>query len=146
MTRIVVRSCPAPAFRHLCDAGIHPVLARIFASRGITEAAQLSTGLSGMIHPEQLSCIGEAAAFLADTIAAGKKITVIADYDCDGATACALALLGLRLMGARADYMVPNRFDNGYGLTPAIVDMARENHGTDVLVTVYNGIASLEGI
>ena len=146
MTRIVVRPCPAPAFRHLCDAGIHPVLARIFAARGITEKAQLSTGLSGMIHPGRLSHIGEAAAFLADTIAAGKKITVIADYDCDGATACALALRGLRLMGARADYMVPNRFDNGYGLTPAIVDMARENHGTDVLVTVDNGIASLEGI
>ena len=146
MTRIVVRSCPDPAFRHLCDAGIHPVLARIFASRGITEPAQLATGLTGMIHPARLYGIGKAAAFLADTIAAGKKITVIADYDCDGATACALALRGLRLMGARADFMVPNRFDDGYGLTPAIVDMARKNHGTDVLVTVDNGIASLDGI
>lgn len=146
MTRIAVRPYSLQSFRHLHDAGIHPVLARIFAARGISEPAELSTGLSGMIPPKQLLNIGKAAVFLADAIAGGQKMTVIADYDCDGATACAVALRGLKLMGARVDFMVPNRFDNGYGLTPAIVDEAKKNHGTEVLVTVDNGIASLEGI
>ena len=146
MTRIAVRPYSLQSFRHLHDAGIHPVLARIFAARGISEPAELSTGLSGMIPPKQLLNIGKAAVFLADAIAGGRKMTVIADYDCDGATACAVALRGLKLMGARVDFMVPNRFDNGYGLTPAIVDEAKKNHGTEVLVTVDNGIASLEGI
>ena len=146
MTRIAVRPYSLQSFRHLHDAGIHPVLARIFAARGISEPAELSTGLSDMIPPKQLLNIGKAAVFLADAIAGGRKMTVIADYDCDGATACAVALRGLKLMGARVDFMVPNRFDNGYGLTPAIVDEAKKNHGTEVLVTVDNGIASLEGI
>ncbi|WAV92664.1 single-stranded-DNA-specific exonuclease RecJ [Oxalobacter aliiformigenes] len=146
MTRIAVRPYSLQSFRHLHDAGIHPVLARIFAARGISELAELSTGLSGMIPPKQLLNIGKAAVFLADAIAGGRKMTVIADYDCDGATACAVALRGLKLMGAHVDFMVPNRFDNGYGLTPAIVDEAKKNHGTEVLVTVDNGIASLEGI
>ena len=146
MTRIAVRPYSLQSFRHLHDAGIHPVLARIFAARGISEPAELSTGLSGMIPPKQLLNIGKAAVFLADAIADGRKMTVIADYDCDGATACAVALRGLKLMGARVDFMVPNRFDNGYGLTPAIVDEAKKDHGTEVLVTVDNGIASLEGI
>ncbi len=146
MTRIAVRPYSLQSFRHLRDAGIHPVLARIFAARGISEPAELSTGLSGMIPPKQLLNTGKAAVFLADAIAGGRKMTVIADYDCDGATACAVALRGLKLMGARVDFMVPNRFDNGYGLTPAIVDEAKKNHGTEVLVTVDNGIASLEGI
>ena len=146
MTRIAVRPYSLQSFRHLHDAGIHPVLARIFAARGISELAELSTGLSGMIPPKQLLNIGKAAVFLADAIAGGRKMTVIADYDCDGATACAVALRGLKLMGARVNFMVPNRFDNGYGLTPAIVDEAKKNHGTEVLITVDNGIASLEGI
>lgn len=146
MTRIAVRPYSLQSFRHLHDAGIHPVLARIFAARGISEPAELSTGLSGMIPPKQLLNIGKAAVFLADAIAGGRKMTVIADYDCDGATACAVALRGLKLMGARVNFMVPNRFDNGYGLTPAIVDEAKKNHGTEVLITVDNGIASLEGI
>ncbi len=146
MTRIAVRPYPAKAFQDLRNAGIHPVLARIFAARGISEPAELSTGLSGLIPPRRLLNIDRAASFLADAIALGRKITVIADYDCDGATACAVALRGLKLLGAQADYMVPNRFDNGYGLTPAIVDDAKKNHATDVLVTVDNGIASLEGI
>ena len=146
MTRIAVRPYSPQICRYLHRAGVHPVLARIFAARGISEPAELSTGLAGMIPPEQLLNIGKAAAFLADAIANGRKMTVVADYDCDGATACAVALRGLRLMGAHVDYLVPNRFDNGYGLTPAIVDEAKENHGTQVLVTVDNGIASLEGI
>ncbi len=125
---------------------MHPVLARIFAARGITDAEELSTGLTRMIRPDKLHHAEEAAAFLADAITAGKKMTVVADYDCDGATACAVAIRGLRELGAVVDYLVPNRFDNGYGLTSAIVEEAKKHHGTDVLVTVDNGIASLEGI
>lgn len=146
MTRITTRPYSEESFSQLCRSGIHPVLARIFAARGITQAEELSTGLSGMIPPVQLSHIGDAAVFLADAIAKGRKITVIADYDCDGATACAVALRGLRLLGANVDYMVPNRFDNGYGLTPEIVRQAKERHHTDIILTVDNGIASLEGI
>lgn len=146
MTRITTRPYSQESFSQLCRTGVHPVLARIFAARGITEAEELSTGLSGMISPVQLAHIGDAAGFLADAIAAGRKITVIADYDCDGATACAVALRGLRLLGANVDYMVPNRFDNGYGLTPEIVRQAQEHHQTDIILTVDNGIASIKGI
>lgn len=146
MTRITTRPYSQESFSQLCRTGVHPVLARIFAARGITEAEELSTGLSGMISPVQLAHIGDAAGFLADAIAAGRKITVIADYDCDGATACAVALRGLRLLGANVDYMVPNRFDNGYGLTPEIVRQAKEHHQTDIILTVDNGIASIKGI
>lgn len=146
MTRISIRPYSPDSFSQLCQTGVHPVLARIFAARGIAHVDELSTGLSGMIPPVQLAHIGDAAAFLADAIAAGRKITVIADYDCDGATACAVALRGLRLLGGHVDYMVPNRFDNGYGLTPEIVRQAKEHHGTDIILTVDNGIASLKGI
>ncbi len=146
MTRITTRPYSQESFSQLCRTGVHPVLARIFAARGITEAEELSTGLSGMISPVQLAHIGDAAGFLADAIAADRKITVIADYDCDGATACAVALRGLRLLGANVDYMVPNRFDNGYGLTPEIVRQAQEHHQTDIILTVDNGIASIKGI
>ncbi len=146
MTRITIRPYPPESFSQLCQTGVHPVLARIFAARGIGRVEELSTGLSGMIPPVQLAHIGESAVFLANAIASDKKITVIADYDCDGATACAVALRGLRLLGANVDYMVPNRFDNGYGLTPEIVRQARENHQADIILTVDNGIASLKGI
>ena len=146
MTRITVRPYSRQSFSQLCQTGVHPVLARIFASRGITQVEELSAGLSGMIPPARLAHIGDAAKFLADAIAGNKKITVIADYDCDGATACAVALRGLTLLGAEVDYMVPNRFDNGYGLTPEIVRQAKERHQTDIILTVDNGIASLKGI
>lgn len=146
MTRITTRPFPHQAFSLLCQTGVHPVLARIFAARGISQLEELSTGLSGMIAPIHLAHIGDAAGFLADAIAEGKKITVIADYDCDGATACAVALRGLRLLGAKVDYMVPNRFDHGYGLTPEIVRQAKEKYRTDIILTVDNGIASLKGI
>lgn len=146
MTRIVVRPYALQDFRCLYRAGMHPVLARIFAARGISRPEELSTALSGMIPPKRLFNIDRAAAFLADAIASGRKITVVADYDCDGATACAVAVRGLKLMGGHVDFMVPNRFDNGYGLTPAIVDEAKRLHETEILVTVDNGIASLKGI
>ena len=86
---------------------------------------------------------------LADAIGAGSRICIVADYDCDGATACAVALRGLRLLGAdpaTLSYVVPDRRVHGYGLTPPIVDLVARRSGADVLMTVDNGIASLDGV
>lgn len=130
----------------LSQQGVHPVLARILVARGVSELTELSTGLSGLLSPSALLNADKAAVLLAEAIQKGKKICIIADYDCDGATACAVAILGLQMMGGIVSYLVPNRFDNGYGLTPAIVDEARTKYAAEVLVTVDNGIASIDGV
>jgi single-stranded-DNA-specific exonuclease len=126
--------------------GVHPVLARVFASRGLLGVHELSSELSALIAPSSLRHIDQAAVFLADAIAAGKKMTIVADYDCDGATACAVALRGLRAMGAQVDYIVPNRFEYGYGLTPEIVELTAREKNPDIIITVDNGIASIDGV
>jgi single-stranded-DNA-specific exonuclease len=126
--------------------GVHPVLARVFASRGLLDVSELSSELSALIAPSGLRHIDQAAVFLADAIAAGKKMTIVADYDCDGATACAVALRGLRAMGAQVDYIVPNRFEYGYGLTPEIVELTAREKNPDIIITVDNGIASIDGV
>jgi single-stranded-DNA-specific exonuclease len=126
--------------------GVHPVLARVFASRGLQGVHELSSELSALIAPSGLRHIDQAAVFLADAIAAGKKMTIVADYDCDGATACAVALRGLRAMGAQVDYIVPNRFEYGYGLTPEIVELTAREKNPDIIITVDNGIASIDGV
>jgi single-stranded-DNA-specific exonuclease len=146
MTRIATRPY---SFRHaemLRQSGVHPVLARLFAARGLVDAHELSSEFSSLIAPSGLLHVDAAAVFLADAIAAQKKLTIVADYDCDGATACAVALRGLRSMGARIDYIVPNRFEYGYGLTPEIVDLAVREKAPDIIVTVDNGIASIDGV
>jgi single-stranded-DNA-specific exonuclease len=146
MTRIATRPY---SFRHaemLRQSGVHPVLARLFAARGLVDANELSSEFSSLIAPSGLLHVDAAAVFLADAIAAQKKLTIVADYDCDGATACAVALRGLRSMGARIDYIVPNRFEYGYGLTPEIVDLAVREKAPDIIVTVDNGIASMDGV
>jgi single-stranded-DNA-specific exonuclease len=130
----------------LRQGGIHPVLARVFAARGLTDARELASELQALVPPAALRHIDVAAAYLADAIAAGKKMTIVADYDCDGATACAVALRGLRAMGARVDFIVPNRFEYGYGLTPEIVELTARETAPDVIITVDNGIASIEGV
>jgi single-stranded-DNA-specific exonuclease len=132
----------------LTQQGVHPVLARIYAARGLRAASELSTEFASLHAPKQLFQIDQAAVFLADAIAAQKKFIIVADYDCDGATACAVALRGLRMMGAQVDFIVPNRFEYGYGLTPEIVDLiiATSALRPDILITVDNGIASLEGV
>lgn len=130
----------------LTDAGVHPLLARLWAARGMAQPA--STEWSALIPPRQLTHVREAARLLADAIAVGKRLLIVADYDCDGATACAVAIRGLRAMGARVDFLVPNRFETGYGLSPAVVDLAC-NHPAgkpDLLITVDNGIASIDGV
>ena len=146
MTRITTRPCPYRESEMLRQGGIHPVMARLFAARGLSDAQELSNELGALMAPNGLLHIGAAAVFLADAIKAGKRMVIIADYDCDGATACAVALRGLRMMGAAVDFIVPNRFEYGYGLTPEIVDLAAREKSPDIILTVDNGIASIDGV
>src|SRR5258707_10840617 len=131
--------------RALIDAGIHPLLARIHAARRIRSAAELAYSAAGLLAPSLLKGMGEAAALLADAIQAGKRLLIIADYDADGATACAVGMRALRLFGANVDYLVPDRFKLGYGLSPELVELAAQRK-PDMLITVDNGIASVEGV
>ncbi len=145
---ITLRDAPPRAVWALEQAGVPPLLARLFAGRGLRNLEDLDDGLARLLPPADLLGAQAAARFLADAIAAQQRICIVADYDCDGATACAVALRGLRLLGAPADtlhYVVPDRAVHGYGLTPAIVDLALQKR-PDVLLTVDNGIASLEGV
>ncbi|MFZ6722994.1 single-stranded-DNA-specific exonuclease RecJ [Undibacterium sp. Ji49W] len=146
MTRITTRPCPFRESEMLRQNGLHPVLARLYASRGATGDKDLSTELSAMLAPAGLLHIAHAATFLADAIAQEKKLVIVADYDCDGATACAVGLRGLRMLGAQVDYIVPNRFEYGYGLTPEIVALTIKEKSPDIIVTVDNGIASVDGV
>jgi single-stranded-DNA-specific exonuclease len=142
------REAPPRLVWALEQAGVHPLLARLFAARGVRSADEIDDGFAGLAPPAQLMGTQAAARFLADAITAGRRICVVADYDCDGATACAVALRGLRLLGASPgtlSHVVPDRAVHGYGLTPAIVDLALQ-HAPQVLVTVDNGIASLAGV
>ncbi|MEW6165440.1 MAG: single-stranded-DNA-specific exonuclease RecJ [Pseudomonadota bacterium] len=145
MTRIAVRPVPQRARLMLEQSGVHPLLARLYAARGVQDAGDLDIQLKSLLPPEGLKGIDAAAALLADAIAGGKRILIVADYDCDGATACAVGLRALRSMGATVDYLVPNRFETGYGLSPEVARLAAEKH-PDVLVTVDNGIASVTGV
>jgi len=146
MTRIAIRPCPSQEAELLREGGVHPVLARLFAARGLNNPAELSSELAALIQPSGLLHIDRAAEFLADAIAASKRMVIVADYDCDGATACATAIRGLRAMGANVDFIVPNRFEYGYGLTPEIVDLTAREKSPDIIITVDNGIASIEGV
>jgi len=152
MTRFKPRAVPPRSQWQLEQQGLHPLLARLYAARGVTTRSQLDYDLKQLIAPAQLTHAGDAAVLLADAIEAGARILIVADYDCDGATACAVGVRALRAMagesgqsGAVIDYLVPNRFTYGYGLSPEIVDLAAEQN-PDLLVTVDNGIASIEGV
>lgn len=148
--KIITRDVPPRAAWALEQDGLHPLLARLFAARGITSKDELDDALARLIPPTQMRGAGDAARALADAMAARQAICIVADYDCDGATACAVALRGLRLLGApmgfdRVSYLVPDRVTDGYGLTPSIAKRVKAQ-GADVLVTVDNGIASVEGV
>jgi len=145
-TRIATRPCPGRESEQLARGGIHPVLARVYAARGLSDPRELASELQALLPPAALLQIDAAAVYLADAIAARKKMTIVADYDCDGATACATALRGLRAMGANVDYIVPNRFEYGYGLTPEIVELTARSTAPDIIITVDNGIASIDGV
>ena len=148
LSTITLRDVPPRAAWALEQAGVPPLLARLFAGRGVRSHDELDDGLARLLSPAELLGAQAAARLLADTIAAHRRICVVADYDCDGATACAVALRGLALLGAAPDtlaYVVPDRAVHGYGLTPAIVDLALQKRPA-LLLTVDNGIASLAGV
>jgi len=142
---ITERPWSKEAHRALLAAGMHPVLARVYAARNIRAQGDLDLDPSRMLAPSLLARCEEAGVFLADAIAKGRKLLIVADYDADGATACAVGMRALRAMGAKVDYLVPNRFELGYGLTPELVDIAAKL-GPDIIITVDNGIASVEGV
>ena len=143
--RIEVRPVPPQAFERLRTSGLPAVMARVFAARGVADPRQLDTSLSGLVPVAQLRNAEAMASRLADAISANQRLLIVADYDADGATACALAWTALTSLGAQVEYLVPNRFEYGYGLTPEIVALAAERK-PDFLITVDNGIASVEGV
>ena len=146
--KLTVRRVDLTTTQRLEASGVHPLLARLWAARGITQTKDVQLEWPAMLAPTTLTHAERAAKLLADAIAANKKMLIVADYDCDGATACAVGLRALRTMGADVDYLVPNRFETGYGLSPAVVDLALVHHAgkPDLLITVDNGIASVEGV
>jgi single-stranded-DNA-specific exonuclease len=146
--RLDQRDVPPRVAFALEQAGVHPLLARLFAARGIRNAEELDDGLAHLLAPSTMHGVDTAARLLADAILQQRRVCIVADYDCDGATACAVALRGLAMLGAAPGtlgYVVPDRTVHGYGLTPAIVDLALAQRPA-LLVTVDNGIASFEGV
>lgn len=146
--RIVQRRVDDAALTSLSSSlpELHPVLQRVYAARGISSKDELSLNLKDLLPFHNLKGIENAVAVLKAALAEQQHILIVGDFDCDGATSTALALRALRSMGAQqVDYLVPNRFEYGYGLTPEIVDVAK-TQSPDVIVTVDNGIASLAGV
>lgn len=141
----VERPFDPTAATRLIASGVPAPLARALAARGITSAPDLQPLLADMHAPALLAQCQRAAALLADAVQRQQRLLIVADYDCDGATACAVALRGLRAMGAIVDYLVPNRFEFGYGLTPELVELAARRR-PDWIITVDNGVASVEGV
>ena len=132
----------SPALR---NAALPEVLKRVYANRGIQNPAELSLTLDQLLPPQQLKGVTEAAELLADAIEGDARVLIVGDFDADGATSCAMAVSVLRQMGLReVAYLVPNRFEFGYGLTPEIVELAAAQT-PDLIVTVDNGISSIEG-
>ncbi|MCU4121047.1 single-stranded-DNA-specific exonuclease RecJ [Variovorax sp. N23] len=144
--KIVAREIPPRSVWALEQAGVHPLLARLYAARGVLGKDELDDGLARLLPPDTLKGAREAAVLLADAIRDDKRLCIVADYDCDGATACAVAVRGLKLLGAKhVAYLVPDRVVDGYGLTPPIAERVADG-GADMLITVDNGIASVDGV
>ncbi len=144
--KIVARDAAPRIVWALEQAGVHPLLARLYAARGVRATDELDDGLARLLPPDSLRGAREAALLLADAVAQGTRICIVADYDCDGATACAVAMRGLRLLGAQhVSYLVPDRVVDGYRLTPPIAQRVAAT-GARLLITVDNGIASVEGV
>ncbi len=144
--KIVPRDIPPRTVWTLEQAGVHPLLAQLYAARGVLGTDELDDGLARLLAPDSLLGNRAAAVLLADAMAQEKRICIVADYDCDGATACAVGVRGLRLLGAKnVGYIVPDRVQDGYGLTAPISQRVKDS-GADLLITVDNGIASFEGV
>lgn len=147
MTRILNREFDLEAARRLHEEGYLPPVARALSARGIRDASELAQDWKSMLPPAMLEGTREAAERLALARERGERVTVVADYDCDGATACAVAIRGLGMMGVKADYFVPHRVHHGYGLSCAVVDLlAARTPRPDVLLTVDNGVSSTEAV
>lgn len=142
---IVTRSYDESSYARLVQQHIHPVMARVFAARGIGNSDELETGFAALLPYESLRHCAQAAALLANAIENRERLLIVADYDADGATACALGVDVLRQLGADVNYLVPNRFEHGYGLTPEIVELAARQQ-PHWIITVDNGIASVDGV
>ena len=147
-SKITTRPVPGRARDMLVEQGVHPVLAAIYASRGVRSRDELERELGALLPLELLLHADDAAVLLADAIRDKKRLLIVADYDCDGATACAVGMRALRAFGASVGYLVPDRFKLGYGLTPELSRMAAQSAAgkPDILITVDNGIASVEGV
>jgi single-stranded-DNA-specific exonuclease len=146
MPEIRQRIVDPVAVARLTSQGVDPVLARVYAARGVSDLAEIHGKLLDLSSFREMKGALDAAEILADAISSKKHIVIVADYDSDGATSCAVGLLALRQFGARVDYMVPNRFVHGYGLTPSIVEEVQSKYHPDFILTVDNGIASVEGV
>lgn len=142
---IEIQRRPEPDLSLLPDS-IPAILKRIYINRGITDVAQLETSARGLHSYQQLGGIDKAVELLFQAIDAKKRIIVVGDFDADGATSSALSVLALRMLGSNnVDYLVPNRFEDGYGLSPEVVDQALEL-GAEMIMTVDNGVSSIEGV
>ena len=147
MTRILSRTYDPHATERLARAGFLPPIARALAARGISEASDLEQEWQGMIPPAMLEGTREAAERLAAAREKGEHVTIVADYDCDGATACTVGLRGFQMLGISASYFVPDRVVHGYGLTPNVVDIvAARDPKPSLIVTVDNGISSVPAV
>ncbi|HDK38462.1 MAG TPA: single-stranded-DNA-specific exonuclease RecJ, partial [Thiolapillus brandeum] len=132
---------------HELPPALHPVLRKVYASRGVRSAAELELGLSALLPVAQMDGADQAAQLIFQAMQQQQHILVVGDFDCDGATSTALLVLVLRAMGARqVGYLVPNRFEYGYGLTPEIVELAARENKPDLIITVDNGISSVDGV
>ena len=132
------------------QSGVNPLLARLFAARGVEKPDDLSLELKNLLSPTELKNCLSTASLLADILEKKESVVIVADYDCDGATACAVAMRGLKMLGAdetAVQFLVPNRFTMGYGLTPEVVELAAQQKPKPrYLITVDNGIASVAGV
>ena len=144
--RIIQRRNPVSELAEEFAVDLHPLLRRVYAARGVRSPQELDRRLGALLPAEQMDGTGKAADLLAEAVMNNKRVLIVGDFDCDGATSVALGMLALRAMGCgHVDYLVPNRFDYGYGLTPEIVELARQG-SPDLIVTVDNGISSIEGV
>ncbi|MBW0454394.1 MAG: single-stranded-DNA-specific exonuclease RecJ [Candidatus Kinetoplastibacterium crithidii] len=146
--KICIRKTQHKNYNLLLKNGINPLLAKLLSSRGVTEASQIQYNWLNLINPNNLSHIEKATNYLLESIISKKRILIVADYDCDGATACAVAVRALKAMGANVNFIVPNRFNNNYGLSVDIIKQAYEEstEKPDLIITVDNGISSVEGV
>ncbi|AGF49012.1 single-stranded-DNA-specific exonuclease RecJ [Candidatus Kinetoplastidibacterium galati] len=148
LPRIIIRSTEKEPISILESFGIHPLLAKLWTSRGINNINQIKYDWISLIPPNYLNQIDNAARHLTDAITKNKNILIVADYDCDGATACAVGIRAMRAMKANVDFIVPNRFKNGYGLSTDIIEqiLLNRKYKPDIILTVDNGISSIDGI